>query len=93
MSRYYSFGNVFLQLIRIAYVIFLCTDPDWDGTATEQTDIHLLFHLPVFILKDVFFSIHVHININPPSQQTEQLLKLKLTISMSLLQVTAIYRA
>ena len=26
---------------RFVYVQFSCTDPDWDGTVTEQTDNHL----------------------------------------------------
>ena len=30
-----------MQMPRILYVQFWCTDPDWDGTTTEQTDIHL----------------------------------------------------
>ena len=28
-------------MARIVYVQFRGTDPDWDGTAAEQTDIHL----------------------------------------------------
>ena len=28
-------------MARIVYVHFQCSDPDWDGTVTEQTKIHL----------------------------------------------------
>ena len=28
-------------MIRIVYVSLPCTDPDWDGTVTKQTDIHI----------------------------------------------------
>ena len=32
---------------RIVYVALLCTDPDWDGTATERTGIYLVATLGV----------------------------------------------
>ena len=36
-----------MEMIRKIYVSLPCTDPDWDGTVTEQTDTHLflLVHL------------------------------------------------
>ena len=37
--------NVFYVKLRTVYVQFRCTDPDWDGTATEQAYVHLFFLL------------------------------------------------
>ena len=49
-SVYVSFHNIhFMQKARILYGYFRWTDPDWDGATTEQTDIHLLFLLYIYI--------------------------------------------
>ena len=34
--------EIFMQLVRIGYVLLRYTDPDCDETVTEQTDIHLI---------------------------------------------------
>ena len=34
-----------MELIFSLYVISSCSDPDWDGTVTEPTDVRLLFRL------------------------------------------------
>ena len=31
------------ELVRNVYVQFECSDPEWDATVTEHTDIQLMF--------------------------------------------------
>ena len=50
-SRVTPLWMYFMLLIRNVYVWFRCTHPDWGGTATEKTDIHLFFNSPIYILK------------------------------------------
>ena len=45
----------FMQKARILYVQFWCTDPDWDRTSTEQTDMHLLSLLYIYIINRCYF--------------------------------------
>ena len=39
---YHSPVNVHVNAPRIVYVALPCTEPDWDGTATERTRIYLV---------------------------------------------------
>ena len=47
-------------MIRIIYVSPACNDPDWDGTVTEQTDIHL-FSTCLFIYLKVLYSNSIYV--------------------------------
>ena len=39
---YHSPVNVHVNAPRIVYLALPCTEPDWDGTATERTRIYLV---------------------------------------------------
>ena len=39
--------------------ITLSIDPDWDGTATEQTDVHLFFYSSISLFKGAIFIINL----------------------------------
>ena len=50
--------------IPIMYVSSPCTDPDWEGTATEQKKIHLVINLDfktwyIYINSIYLLSIHL----------------------------------
>ena len=67
-----------MYLMLIIYVSLLFTDPDWDGTVTEQTDIHLLILAHVYPERcHIYILIFVLFIINAPFQELMQQLKMK----------------
>ena len=59
-------------MLRSVYVLLRCTDPDWDGTATEQTIIHQFFFSRLYILKLLYLLLIYTIFIINPAQQLIQ---------------------
>ena len=46
-------------MARIVYVQLWCTDPDWDETSTEQTDIYYFPSCLFIFKKGVIFTINL----------------------------------
>ena len=61
-----------MKLKRVVYVSLRCSDPDWDGTVTQQTNIRLLSSRLFIFLKVLYlYSVYVLI-INPLLQELVQ---------------------
>ena len=55
VSTYHSIVNVFQVTDTYGIRIAPSTDPDSDGTTTEQTDIHLIFYSSIYIIRVLYF--------------------------------------
>ena len=67
-STFHVHNKFFMKPIRIIYGLPPCTYPDWDGTVTEQKNIHPVVY---FDFKRCKVSVKFYLfNVNPPFQKS-----------------------